>query len=335
LLQFEGHLSASDIFRFIEEKLGVAIWRCDAAGQMQWSHGVYELLGLDPRKNAPSYAEMERRIHPDDRRPRRSFSDLMLDRTLLDGEFRIIRPNGVLRWIRNHAEVLLNAAGEPTCVLGVTFDITEQRKALEPLRVDAKRYDALTQIAGGLLWIGNSEGSITALSNAKVTSQAPFFLGKGWLDLLHEDERDAALKRWTEAAETGRLYNVEHRLRGADGAYRWFRCMAVPIANPDRSIREWVGISTDIHQEKLSTMAEGSLRLTGAQMRGARGMLNWSVKQLAERTGISSAIIRRFEEHNDAPPMPDDTMDILRSTFSDAGIEFLFPQAGKPGLQLR
>ncbi len=335
MLQFEGHLSPSDIFRFIEEKLGVAIWRCDAAGRMQWSQGVYELLGLDPRKIAPSYAEMERRIHPDDRRPRRDFSELMFDRTLLDGEFRIIRPNGALRWVRNQAEVLVDAAGEPTCVLGVTFDITEQRKTLEPLRVDAERYNALTRIAGGLLWIGSSDGRITALPNAEAVPQAPSFFGKGWVDLLHEEERDAALKTWAESAETGRPYKVEHRLRWPDGAYRWFRCMAVPITNPDRSIREWVGITIDVHQEKLSTLPDGSLRLTGAQMRGARGMLNWSVKQLALRTGISSAVIRRFEEYSDSPPMPDETMDILRNTFSDAGIEFLFSQVGKPGVRLR
>jgi len=90
----------------------------------------------------------------------------MFDQTLLDREFCVIRSNGALRWVRNQAEVLLDAAGEPTCVLGLTLDITEQRKTLEPLRLDAERYNALTRIAGGLLWIGSSDGRITALPNA-------------------------------------------------------------------------------------------------------------------------------------------------------------------------
>ncbi|WGR94083.1 helix-turn-helix domain-containing protein [Bradyrhizobium sp. ISRA443] len=60
-----------------------------------------------------------------------------------------------------------------------------------------------------------------------------------------------------------------------------------------------------------------------AQIRAARGMLNWSVKYLAGRTGISSAIIRRLEEHNDTAPTRDETMEVLRNTFSDAGIEIL------------
>jgi PAS domain S-box-containing protein len=111
LLQLKGLLGPSDILRFIEEKLGVGVWLCDAAGRVQWSRGLYELLGLDPHEVTPSYAELIRRIHPDDRRPRRDLGELMLDRSLVEGEFRVIRPNGVLRWVYNQAEVLLD-----TCV---------------------------------------------------------------------------------------------------------------------------------------------------------------------------------------------------------------------------
>src|SRR5437667_3246867 len=193
----------------------------------------------------------------------------MFDQTLLDREFRVIRSNGALRWVRNQAEILLDAAGEPTGVLGVTLDITEQRKTLEPLRVDAERYNALTRIAGGLLWIGSSDGRITALPNAEAVPQAPLFFGRGWVNLLREEDRDAAQKTWAECAETGRPYKVEHQLRWSDDAYRWFRSMAVPVTNPDRSIREWVGISIDVHEEKLSARPDASLRLPGAPWRGA------------------------------------------------------------------
>ncbi|WP_461331433.1 PAS domain-containing protein [Bradyrhizobium elkanii] len=75
---------------------------------MQWSRGFFELLGLDPHKVTP----LMRRIHPDDRRPRRDLDELLLDRSLLEGEFRIIRPNGVLRWVHNQAEISLDAAGD-------------------------------------------------------------------------------------------------------------------------------------------------------------------------------------------------------------------------------
>lgn len=335
LLQLEAHLGISDVLRLIEEKLGAGVWRCDAAGQMQWSRGFFRLLGLDPHAVSPSYTEIQRRIHPDDRGPTRGPSELMIDRTLLDGEFRIIRPNGALRWINCHTEVLLNSAGEPECILGIALDITAQRRLVQTLRSDAERYSALTQVVGGLLWIGSSDGRITALPNGEKTPEAHRLLGKGWADLLHEDEREAALRSWTASVETGRRYSVEHRLREPDNTYRWYHCTAVPVTNADGSIQEWMGLSIDVHQEKLSVQHAATSQLTGAQLRAARGILNWSVKQLAARTGISSAIIRRLEEYDDAPPMPDETTEILRRVFSDAGIEFLFPSVGEPAVRPR
>ncbi|TYO61126.1 PAS domain-containing protein [Bradyrhizobium hipponense] len=106
LLDFEGSISLADILPFIEEKLSAGLWRSDVAGQMQWSRGFYELLGLDPRLATPSYTEIERRIHPDDRSGTRSFGERVSNRLLLEGEFRIIRPNGTLRWIYGRTETL-------------------------------------------------------------------------------------------------------------------------------------------------------------------------------------------------------------------------------------
>ena len=300
---------------------------------MQWSRGFYRLLGLDPHSVAPSYAEIERRIHPEDRGPQRDPHESVFERFLLDGEFRIIRSNQALRWIRVQSETFLNAAGKPECVLGIAIDVTEQRRSPQPLRIEAGRYAALTQVAGGLLWVGSRDGQITALLNAENKPDAQRFFGKGWVDLLPEEEREAALQSWAAAAEAGQPYDVEHRLRQSDGSYHWYHCRAVPVTNADGSIREWLGISTDVHQERFSTHAT-TLRLTGAQLRAARGMLNWSVKQLAARTGMSAAVIRRLEEQNGLLRLPDETLTTLRDALSSAGIEFTFG-AGKPGVRPR
>jgi PAS domain-containing protein/DNA-binding Xre family transcriptional regulator len=259
---------------------------------------------------------------------------LSLDRSLLDGEFRIIRPNRALRWIRIQSETFLSSAGEPESVLGVAIDITEQRKSLQPLKIYESRYMAFTQVADGLLWVGSQDGRITALLNAENQPDAHQFFGKGWVDLLPEEERDAALRIWAAAAETGQPYDIEHRLRQSDGSYRWYHCRAVPVPNADGGIREWLGISTDVHQQRVSIQQAAPSRLTGAQLRAARGMLNWSVKQLAARTGISAAVIRRLEEQNGLLRLPDETLTNLCDTLSSAGIEFIFG-AGKPGVRPR
>jgi PAS domain S-box-containing protein len=338
LSQFEGDLGATDTFRFLEEKLGAGIWRYDVlTRQMLWSRGFHELLGLNPGAISPSLEEFNQRIHPDDRALRRDVGDMLLDGLPLERDLRIIRPNGRLRWVHDQAEVLLNEAGEPARIIGVTLDITKHYEALQPLKAGIERHDALIRLVEGLVWTASSDGRITSLPNWKAAGHdgPRLVYGHGWLDLLHEEERDAALKSWSAAVETGRPYKVEHRLLQPDGAYRWFRCSAMPILNPEGSVQEWMGTSIDVHDQKLLDLSASPSRLTGAQMRAARGILNWSVRRLAEQAGVSPGVVRRLEEYDGALPESDESLEVFRKALADAGVELLFPQVGKPGVRPR
>ena len=334
MLQLEADLGPPDVVRLIEEKLGAGVWRCGASGRMQWSAGLYQLLGLDPHTTAPSYTELQRRIHPDDRAPGCDLAELVLDRHLLDGEFRIVRPNGALRWVRSFGEVLLDETGEQQSVFGVALDVTAHRRRLQGAKIDAERYAALVQLVGDLLWIGSSDRRVTSLPNVERRPDDYRLFGKDWIELFPEEEREAALKGWAESIEAGRPFDMKQRLRQADGTYRWHRCFAVPIDIVDSNAREWMGIFEDI-QETLTTKRTGVSRLTGAQLRAARGLLNWSVKDLAIRTGISAPTIRRFEEFDGAVHAKEDTLDALVRALSEAGIELMFPSVGKPGVRPR
>ena len=118
-----------------------------------------------------------------------------------------------------------------------------------------------------------------------------------------------------------------------DGSYHWYKSRAMPVFNDDGSIREWLGISYDITESKTWPRNPASGMLTGAQIRAARGILNWSVRDLAEKAKISGSTIRRLEE-SDGPASPgEDAIEPIRHALEKAGIEFLFPPAGKPGLR--
>src|SRR5689334_14254514 len=69
LVLFSGESGPSETLRFIEEKGGAGLWSWDAKTQsMDWSPGFYALLGAD-LATVPSFAEIQARIHPEDRRP--------------------------------------------------------------------------------------------------------------------------------------------------------------------------------------------------------------------------------------------------------------------------
>lgn len=338
MLQVKDEFCADAVVRHIECNLGVGIWSHDATtGQTHWSRGLYELVGLDSSTVAPTYQEFSQRVHPDDRRPMHELCALVREGLPINREFRIIRPNGRLRWVYSQIEILLNAAGEPIKILGVMLDITRHRESLQPLRAGTERYHALLRVAEGLVWTASPDGRVTGLPNGKGAKQNGPVLpyGKEWLGLLHEDDREIALRNWSDSVESRQPYDAMHRLLQPDGTYRWHRCRAVPILNPDGTVQEWMGMFADLHDEKPCSLPAPPSSLTGAQMRAARGILNWSVKELADRAGVSPAVVRRLEEYDGMLPVSGELAEKLQNTFSDAGIEFLFPQVGKPGVRPR
>jgi transcriptional regulator with XRE-family HTH domain len=75
--------------------------------------------------------------------------------------------------------------------------------------------------------------------------------------------------------------------------------------------------------------------ITGAQIRAARGLLNLSVAELAERTGLAVNTIRRAEATNHVPVMTPANLRLLVLTFEDAGVLFIPADACGPGVRFK
>jgi len=75
-------------------------------------------------------------------------------------------------------------------------------------------------------------------------------LGTGWTEIVHPDDLAPCLAKWESALRTGDPYDVEYRLRGKDGAFRWFLCRGNPIRDPKGEVIKWFGTCTDIESQK-------------------------------------------------------------------------------------
>jgi PAS domain S-box-containing protein len=75
--------------------------------------------------------------------------------------------------------------------------------------------------------------------------------GEGWNGMFHPDDQAGAWARWRHSLETGEPYEIEYRLRDAQGAYRWTLGRALPIRDEDGAIIRWFGTCTDIHDQKM------------------------------------------------------------------------------------
>src|SRR5258707_5891005 len=71
-----------------------------------------------------------------------------------------------------------------------------------------------------------------------------------WRPLIHPDEREMVMMRWIRSVETGDPYDIEHRIRGADGVYRWFHVRGLPLRDTEGRIVRWYNLITDIDERR-------------------------------------------------------------------------------------
>jgi PAS domain S-box-containing protein len=91
-------------------------------------------------------------------------------------------------------------------------------------------------------------------------------LGGRWVEAAHPEEREYVVKEFKKALATGSSYINEHRIRRADGIYRWHLSRAEPLRDEDGQIVQWFGVAVDIDERKR---AEDHLRETRVKLERA------------------------------------------------------------------
>lgn len=74
--------------------------------------------------------------------------------------------------------------------------------------------------------------------------------------------------------------------------------------------------------------------ITGVQIRAARNALRWTTEQLAERAGVTSRTIKRFEAIDEVPPSRSGTLSEVQKALEAAGVEFIGSPDDRPGIRL-
>jgi len=137
------------------------------------------------------------------------------------------------------------------------------------LALAKERFEALVMGSSQAAWTMSPAG--VALEDSpswrRATGQTvDGWLGRGWLDAVHPEDRSHLLAQWQQARTTKAVCAAEYRLQSADGSWVWSSARAVPLLDAEGEIREWVGMNVDISERKraeelrLATMRELSHR---------------------------------------------------------------------------
>ncbi|MFF8799829.1 MULTISPECIES: MHYT domain-containing protein [unclassified Methylobacterium] len=154
-------------------------------------------------------------------------------------------------------------------VTGATFVIlflamlasaVDQQRIQGDLRASEERFRAAVRAVRGVLWTNDPEGRMTGEQPgwAALTGQSRAeYEGFGWAEAVHPDDREASVAAWNATVASRGTFLHEHRVRARDGLWRHFAIRAVPVLDAHGAIREWVGVHTDITEQRE---AEAELR---------------------------------------------------------------------------
>jgi PAS domain S-box-containing protein len=331
------------------EAARMVAWDYDTASRrVLRSENAQEVLGT----GCGPVDDLETWIHPDD--VERVYSALRRTEEAgepYDVEYRLNDRDGRARWVRGRGKLVRNVQNGPDRVVGITFDVTAHKVAERDLqrltsKLDAleSRHAALASVAGDIVWTATMEGKLVESPQwCAVTGQAPSDMsGWGWLNAVHPADRERTREALQRQASSNRTESIHYRLRKPDGNYMWVSSRGTPVRDRDDKIREWVGVCQFLSEvanpeEGVPSMAAARSRslIGGAQVRASRGLLNWSVRELAIACGVSVSTIRRIEEADGVPENRDlRNIARLRDTLEAAGVRFLFASDGKGGVKL-
>lgn len=243
--------------RLAQQAAGVGTWDWNqATGQVNWSDGIWRMMGLEPGAIEPSVEAWNASIHPEDReRACRRSAEVLASGEGYEEEFRIVQPDGRSIWIVCLGRVIRNAEGQAIRFLGVNLDITRRKEAEQRLAESEARYRFITEALPQVIWMVGADGAQLECNRHwyEFTGLTPSEMrdGFGMQQVVHPDDLAQINGKWADYLAEGQEYQFEYRIRrAADGAYRWHFGRAMPIRDAAGTLVRWLGTAFDIQQLK-------------------------------------------------------------------------------------
>lgn len=244
----QASLLAREQLRFALSASGMIAWIWDfATGQVTRVGDVASIYG----KIEPTADAFFKAVHQEDWH----LVDPNTHGSVMDGQFecaqlRIVRSDGQVRWVEERGTIQCDASGKPTHMVGVTIDITEQRRRDELNRRTHRSLRLALQTARASTWQWD------CLTNLIVVSDDAFELFglprgapptmDAWLERIHPEDRNQFLIEARRTAVEGMDLCIDFRVQMPDGSEKPVRAVAQRATDDNGNATEVIGIVMDL-----------------------------------------------------------------------------------------
>lgn len=249
----------------------IGTWSIEADGdRIELSDEAAALYGTSPGVR-PLRSEVLSRMDPSDAQRLRERVALAWEAgTPFREEARVSLPDGTQRWLVTMGEKLAPGKDAGALVRGTFQDITAWKEAELAASALGNRFSQLAQSLPIIVWTADPAGHVDYFNDtlSKYTGLSDEDLqNDGWVTTVDPRDIDGVLEKWAEVRAAESTLDIEYRVRGADGIYRWHHVAAQPERDARGEIVRWWGSTINVdaarrlHEEADAIAAEREIVL--------------------------------------------------------------------------
>ena len=244
-----------------------------------WSEECYRIWGFDPAQGLPNRETVWRRIHPGDRdRMYQETQDALRQKRDHKVDFRIVLPDGTIKYLETIGHHLFSAQGELVEVVGTNVDVTERKRVEEALRESETKFRDYAETTSDWFWEIGPDYKFTLLTGNAFGSGAADRLGtacwEGALDLETEAEKWRLLRATLDSRQPFR--DFVYCSKGSSDSPIYVRASGKPVFGANGEFRGYRGTGTDVtasmraqeEHERLRELESGLAHLNRVSVMG-------------------------------------------------------------------
>jgi PAS domain S-box-containing protein len=297
----------SEMLEVAQEFGRLGLWERDIpSGEGRWDRHVFNIWGIEPHEGTPTFDEAARHVHPDDHL-RSMYRDSTRQAGRYAQRYRVIRPDGSVRWIHSQWEVKNAANGQPDRAIGVAMDDTEAYELARSFDSASAQLKLAAELAHIVLWRHDLKSDRLFYNDHGFKVLGMPFRAEGLpleeaRSYAHPEDVPMLVASAARALETGEPVDIRTRHRRADGGWRELMVRRVVERNAKGEPVAFVGVSLDITDQIENSRRTEQLakRLEGAAEAGRMGI--WTSLSGAEGAEWNAQMHELFDLAGQRPP---------------------------------
>ncbi len=282
---------------------GSWVWKVAGGDALHLSDEWYRIYGFDPERGMPRWEERLQRLHPEDRQRWQGVIDRAIrEKSEYDVEFRILLPDGTVKYIHTVGHPVLDSSGELVQFVGSSTDITERKLAEQTLRrsegylAEAQRLSR----SGSWAWDVRTGAIFWSQEFFRIYECDPEKIKPSWsyiLDRVHPEDRQGVEQRAkTESTHKERVDSEgDFRIVFPDGRIKHLHSIAHQVINELGEITEVVGTTMDVTEQYE---ARAALETAFEQIKELRDQLykeNIALREEVDKVSMFEEIVGSSE----------------------------------------